>query len=48
MTTLSQFSRGNVLVPASTSWLLADLGEFRGKQELYTKQSPQRLKALRL
>lgn len=34
-------------VPASTSWYLADLGEFRGKQELYTHQSPQRLKALR-
>jgi Fic family protein len=26
---------------------LSDLGEFRGKQELYTRQSPQRLKALR-
>jgi Fic family protein len=26
---------------------LNDLGEFRGKQELYTQQSPQRLKALR-
>jgi hypothetical protein len=26
---------------------LADLGEARGKQELFTKQSPQRLKALR-
>ncbi len=34
-------------IPASTSWYLADLGEFRGKQELYTRQSPQRLKALR-
>jgi len=33
--------------PASTSWYLADLGEFRGKQELYTRQSPQRLKTLR-
>ena len=26
---------------------LSDLGEFRGKQELYTRQSPLRLKALR-
>jgi Fic family protein len=30
-----------------TAWYLSDLGEARGKQELFTKQSPQRLKALR-
>ena len=29
------------------AWHLADLGEARGKQELFTKQSPQRLKAMR-
>jgi Fic family protein len=34
-------------VPAATSWYLADLGEARGRQELYTRQSPQKLKALR-
>src|ERR1700730_193728 len=34
-------------IPASTSWYLADLGEARGKQELFTKQSPQTLKVLR-
>src|SRR5918993_5198953 len=34
-------------VPTSTAWYLADLGEARGKQELFTKQSPQRLKVLR-
>lgn len=28
-------------------WYLADLGEARGKQELFTKQSPQKLKVLR-
>jgi Fic family protein len=28
-------------------WLLSDLAEYRGKQELFTKQSPQKLKALR-
>jgi hypothetical protein len=32
---------------ASSSWHLADLGEFRGKQKLYTRQSQQRLKTLR-
>ena len=30
-----------------TASYLADLGEARGKQELFTKQAPQRLKALR-
>ena len=47
MTTLKLFSAQNISIPASTSWYLADLGEFRGKQALYTQQSPQRLKSLR-
>jgi Fic family protein len=47
MSTLSLFSAGNSTVPGNTSWYLADLGEFRGKQELYTRQAPQRLKMLR-
>ena len=47
MTTLRQFAGGDALVPGGTAWYLADLGELRGKQELYTRQSPQRLKALR-
>jgi Fic family protein len=47
MNTLNLFSNGNYSVPGSASWYLADLGEFRGKQELYTRQSPQRLKILR-
>jgi hypothetical protein len=34
-------------VPMSTNWLLNDLAEAKGKQELYTRQSPQVLKALR-
>ena len=34
-------------IPTSTAWLLADLGEAKGKQELFTRQSPQRLKTLR-
>lgn len=47
MTTLNQFASNKPdTVPASTSWYLADLGEARGKQELFTKQSSQRLKAL--
>jgi len=47
MTTLKFFTAQNISIPSSTSWYLADLGEFRGKQELYTQQSPQRLKTLR-
>lgn len=47
MKTLQQFAAKPETIPASTSWYLADLGEARGKQELFTKQSPQRLKVLR-
>src|SRR5438105_1375333 len=34
-------------IPTTTAWYLADLGEARGKQELFTRQSPQKLKVLR-
>jgi Fic family protein len=37
----------DLTVPMGTNWLLNDLAEARGKQELYTRQSPQVLKALR-
>ena len=47
MKTLEQFSSKPETIPASTSWYLADLSEARGKQELFTKQSPQKLKVLR-
>jgi Fic family protein len=47
MKTLEQFASKPETVPASTSWYLADLGEARGKQELFTKQAPQKLKVLR-
>jgi len=47
MNTLRLFSRKFESVPASTAWYLTDLAEARGKQELYTRQSPQRLRALR-
>lgn len=45
--TLRQFLAKHESVPATTAWYLADLGEARGKQELFTRQSPQCLKALR-
>ena len=47
MMTLRQFFSKPETIPASTSWYLADLGEARGKQELFTRQAPQRLKILR-
>jgi Fic family protein len=34
-------------LPMSAAWLLNDIAEARGKQELYTRQSPHVLKALR-
>ncbi|MEI9475542.1 MAG: Fic family protein [Deltaproteobacteria bacterium] len=47
MMTFRQLSSKPEFIPASTSWYLADLGEARGKQDLFTKQSPQKLKVLR-
>ena len=47
MNTLRRFSSSETTVPVGTSWYLADLGEARGQQALFTHQAPQRLKALR-
>jgi Fic family protein len=47
MNSLEQFASKPESIPSSTSWYLADLGEARGKQELFTKQAPQKLKVLR-
>ena len=47
ISTLKRFTNGNYAIHPATAWYLSDLGEFHGKQELYTRQSPQRLKALR-
>ena len=46
MKTLQQLANTRQ-VPTTTAWYLADLGEARGKQELFIKQSPQQLDALR-
>jgi Fic family protein len=45
--TLRQFSAKPETIPAATGWYLADLGEALGKQQLFTRQSPQKLKVLR-
>lgn len=47
MMTLRQFTVTPLTIPTTTAWYLADLGEARGKQELFTRQAPQRLKVLR-
>src|SRR5213596_296649 len=46
MTTLQKLAAERN-IPLATAWYLADLGEAKGKQELFTKQSPQKLKVLR-
>ena len=45
MTFRNQFLRNHTL-PMSTAWLLNDIAEAKGKQELFTRQSPQMLKTL--
>jgi Fic family protein len=47
MMTLRQFADPPAAVPTATAWYLADLAQALGKQELFTKQSPQKLKVLR-
>jgi Fic family protein len=47
MMTLRRFLTPPPAVPTATAWYLSDLGEAKGKQELFTKQAPQKLKALR-
>lgn len=44
---LKQFIGDLETIPVTTSWYLADISEAKGRQELYAKQSPQRLKALK-
>ena len=45
--TFRQIAVNHESIPTATSWYLGDLGESRGKQELFTRQAPQRLKVLR-
>ncbi len=45
--TLRLFASQPPAVPMSAAWYLADLGEAKGRQELFIRQSPQRLEALR-
>ncbi len=47
MMTLRQLADEPLTLPTRTTWYLTDLAEARGKQELFTRQSPQKLKVLR-
>lgn len=47
MMTLRQFSEELSTIPTITSWYLADLSKAQGKQELFTYQSPQKLRIFR-
>jgi len=43
---MNSFKRYNVELPLSSVWLMNSIAEYKGKQELYAKQSPQVLKTL--
>lgn len=47
MTTLNKFLKETLSIPAGTNWYIADISQAIGKQELFTKQSPQKLKVLK-
>ena len=47
MMTLRQWSLEDARVPVATTWMLEELGRSVGMQELFTRQSPQKLKVLR-
>src|ERR1700685_4088063 len=47
MMTLRQFSGNLATVPTATAWLVGDLGVALGKQQLFTRQTPQKLRVLR-
>ncbi len=47
MHTLEKFTNSSVMVPSVTALYCSDIGEARGRQELYIRQSPQKLKSLR-
>lgn len=47
MKTLNSFKAGETSVPMQINWQIGDLMEYRGKQELFTRQVPQKLKVLR-
>ena len=47
MNTVKLFISSPPMIPPTAAWYLSDLGEALGKQELFTRQSSQKLKTLR-
>ena len=47
MNTLTRWLDAPPQIPLATVWLLNDLAEYRGKQDLFTRQAPQKLEKLR-
>jgi hypothetical protein len=47
MKTLLAFFENPPAIPASAAWYLESISESKGRQGLFTRQSPQKLKALR-
>jgi len=47
MKTLSSFVENPPSIPSQAAWYLASIAESKGKQELFRRQSPQKLTALR-
>jgi len=47
MKTIHPWSTEIPQIPTATVWLLNDLAEYKGRQELFTRQAPQRLQVLR-
>ena len=47
MIALKKFIADLDTIPVTTSWYLADISEAKGRQDLYKRQSPQRLKSLK-
>lgn len=47
MKTLQQIQDHSLKIPMTVSWHLSDIGRAQGLQELFKRQSPQRLKVLR-
>lgn len=47
MSTMKKIAESPLLIPSVTAIYIGDIAESRGRQELYTKQSPQKLKTLR-
>ena len=47
MKTFEAFKKDDFSIPAYTVWLLNVISEYKGKQELFKRQSPEKLEALR-